>query len=45
MQLDMQGFLAGGFVLPKVTKSWSLLSNFSSSSSMLTILGKHLNMQ
>jgi hypothetical protein len=45
MQLDMQGFLAGGFVLPKATKSWSLLSNFSSSSSMLTILGKHLNMQ
>jgi hypothetical protein len=38
----MQGFLAGGFVLPKASKSWSLLSNFSSSSSMLTILGKHL---
>jgi hypothetical protein len=44
-QLDMQGFLAGGFVLPKVSKSWSLLSSFSSSSSMLTILGKHLTKQ
>jgi hypothetical protein len=38
----MQGFLAGGFVLPKASKSWSLLSNFSSYSSMLTILGEHL---
>ena len=44
-QLDMQDFLAGGFVLPKATKSWSLISNFSSSSSMLTILGKHLTKQ
>jgi hypothetical protein len=34
----MQGFLAGGFVLPKAAKSWSLISNFSSYSSMLTIL-------
>jgi hypothetical protein len=41
-QLDMQGFLAGGFVLPKASKSWSLLSNFSSYSSMLTILGEHM---
>jgi hypothetical protein len=41
----MQGFLAGGFVLPEATKSWSLLSNFSSSSNMLTILGKHLTKQ
>jgi hypothetical protein len=41
----MQDFLAGGFVLPKATKSWSLLSIFSSSSSMLTILGKHLTNQ
>jgi hypothetical protein len=39
----MQGFLAGGFVLPKTSKSWSLLSCFSSSSSMLTILGEHLH--
>jgi hypothetical protein len=38
----MQGFLAAGFVLPKATKSWSLFSNFSSYSIMLTILGKHL---
>jgi hypothetical protein len=45
VQLDMQDFLAGGFVLPKATKSWSLLSNFSSSSSMLTILRKHLTKQ
>ena len=45
IQLDMQGFWAGGFVLPKATKIWSLLSNFSSSSSMLTILGKHLAKQ
>jgi hypothetical protein len=42
VQLDMQGFLAGGFVLPKGTKSWSLISKFSSYSSMLTILGEHL---
>jgi hypothetical protein len=41
----MQSFLTGGFVLPKASKSWSLLSNFSSSSSMLTILGKHLAKQ
>jgi hypothetical protein len=41
----MQGFLAGGFVLPKAAKSWSLLSNFSSSSNMLTILSKHLTKQ
>jgi hypothetical protein len=39
----MQGFLACEFVLPKVTKSWSLFPNFSSNSSILTILGKHLN--
>jgi hypothetical protein len=45
IQIDMQDFLAGGFVLPKATKSWSLLSNFNSSSSMLTILGKHLTKQ
>jgi hypothetical protein len=38
----MHGFLAGGFVLPKATKSWSLFSNFSSYSSMLTNLGEHL---
>jgi hypothetical protein len=44
-QLDMQDFLAGGFVLPKASKSWSLLSSFSSSSSMLTILDKHLSKQ
>jgi hypothetical protein len=43
MKLDMQGFLAGGFVLLKATKSWSLFPNFSSNSSILTILGKHLN--
>jgi hypothetical protein len=30
----MQGFWAGGFVLPKVTTSWSLISNFNSYSSM-----------
>jgi hypothetical protein len=24
----MQGFLAGGFVLPKAIKSWSLILNF-----------------
>jgi hypothetical protein len=42
VRLDMQGFLAGWFVLPKATKSWSLFSDFSSYSSMLTILGKHL---
>jgi hypothetical protein len=41
----MQGFLAGGFVLPKASNSWSLLSNFSLSSSMLTILVKHLAKQ
>jgi hypothetical protein len=41
----MQGFLASGFALPKATKSWSLLSNFNSSSSMLTILDKHLSKQ
>jgi hypothetical protein len=41
----MQGFLTSVFVLPKATKSWSLLSDFSSSSSMLTILGKHLTKQ
>jgi hypothetical protein len=39
----MQGFLAGGFVLPKATKSWSLFLDFSSNSSMLTILGEHLH--
>jgi hypothetical protein len=33
-QLDMQGFLAGGFVLPKATKSLSFISNFRSYSSM-----------
>jgi hypothetical protein len=44
-QLDMQGFLVGGFVLPKASKGWSLLSCFSSSSSMLTILNKHLSKQ
>ena len=26
--LDMQSFLAGGFVLPKATKNWSLPSKF-----------------
>jgi hypothetical protein len=41
-QLDMQGFLAAGFVLPKATKSWSLFSDFGSYSSMLTIRDKHL---
>jgi hypothetical protein len=44
-QLDMQGFLAGGFVLPKTSKNWSLLSSFSSSSSILTILYKYLSKQ
>jgi hypothetical protein len=44
-QLDMQGFLAGGSVLPKASKSWSLLSSFRSSSSMLNILDKHLAKQ
>jgi hypothetical protein len=39
----MQGFLAVEFVLPKATKSWSLFSDFSSNSSMLTILGEHLH--
>jgi hypothetical protein len=39
----MHGFLAARFVLPKATKSWSLFSDFSSSSSMLTILGEHLH--
>jgi hypothetical protein len=39
----MQDFLAVGFVLPKETKSWSLFPNFSSNSSMLTILGEHLH--
>jgi hypothetical protein len=38
----MQGFLACGFVLPKATKSWFLFSNFSSYSSMLTILGENM---
>jgi hypothetical protein len=38
----MQDFLDSGFVLPKATKSWSLLPIFSSSSGMLTIQGKHL---
>jgi hypothetical protein len=42
-QLDMQGFLASGFVLPKATKSLSLISKFSSYSSMLTIPGEHLH--
>jgi hypothetical protein len=37
--------LAGVFVLPKATTSWSLFSDFSSSSSVLTILGKHLTKQ
>jgi hypothetical protein len=41
----MQGFLACGFVLPKVNKSLSLFSNFSSYSSMLTILDKDLPKQ
>jgi hypothetical protein len=41
----MQGFLAGEFVLPQAYKSWSLLSTFNSSSSMLTILDKHLSKQ
>jgi hypothetical protein len=36
----MQGILAAGFVLPK---GWSLFSDFSSDSSMLTILGEHLH--
>jgi hypothetical protein len=44
-QLNMWGFLAGELVLPKASKSWSLLPNFSSSSSMLIILGKHLAKQ
>jgi hypothetical protein len=39
----MQGFFAAWFVLPKATKSWSLFSDFSSNSSMLTILGEHLH--
>jgi hypothetical protein len=39
----MQGFLAGGFVLPKATNGWSLFSDFRSNSSMLTILGEHLH--
>jgi hypothetical protein len=43
IQLDMQGFLAAGFVLPKAIKSLSLFSDFSSNSSMLTILGEHLH--
>jgi hypothetical protein len=43
IRLDMQGFLAVGFVLPKATKSWSLFPNFSSNYSMLTILGEHLH--
>jgi hypothetical protein len=43
IQLDMQGFLAVGFVLPKANKSWSLFSDFSFNSSMLTILGEHLH--
>jgi hypothetical protein len=36
IRLDMQDFLAAGFVLPKATKSLSLFSDFSSNSSMLT---------
>jgi hypothetical protein len=43
IQIDMQDFLAAGFVLPKATKSWSLFSDFRSNSSMLTILGEHLH--
>jgi hypothetical protein len=43
IRLDMQGFLAVGFVLPKATKSRSLFPNFNYNSSILTILGKHLN--
>jgi hypothetical protein len=43
IQLDMQGFLAAGFVLPKATKSCSLFSDFRSNSSILTILGEHLH--
>jgi hypothetical protein len=43
VRLGMQGFLACGFVLPKATKSWSLFSDFSSNSSMLTILSEHLH--
>jgi hypothetical protein len=39
----MQGLLAGGSVLPETTTSWSLISNFNSYSSMLTILGGHLH--
>jgi hypothetical protein len=39
----MQGFLAAGFLLPKATTSWPLFSDFSSNSSMLTILGEHLH--
>jgi hypothetical protein len=27
-QLDMQGFLSGGFVLTKASKGWSLLFKF-----------------
>jgi hypothetical protein len=42
-QLDIEGFLATGFVLLKATKSWSFFSDFSSNSSMLTILGEHLH--
>jgi hypothetical protein len=38
----MQGFLASGYALRKMTKSWSLISNFSSYYSMLTNLGEHL---
>jgi hypothetical protein len=44
-RLDMQGFLVVGFVLPKETKSLSLIPNFSSNSSILSILGKHLTNQ
>jgi hypothetical protein len=43
IQQYMQGFLAAGFVLPKATENWSLFSDFSSNSSMLTILGEHLH--
>jgi hypothetical protein len=43
IQLDMQCFLAAGFVLSKATKSLSLFSDFSSNSSMLTIPGEHLH--
>jgi hypothetical protein len=44
-QLDMQGFLSGGFVLPKASRVDPYFSSFSSSSSMLTILDKLLSKQ